>query len=173
MRREILLGRDPAVEVVAELQVAGAVAAVGAVEIEVHVGARDAAAPAPQLLAEGDHAEGARGGGAVLGRGERHAVDVGRRQAAACLRLRRALAQRLAEEKQRRAGAVADGRLGDDDRHRQEALLLQQPLGSVQLAVLRIGELRERVRRQEKENEKPRPHSQSVSITPTPIRFIL
>ena len=47
---------------------------------------------------------------------------------------------RLAEEEQRRAAAVADRGLGDDDRHRQEALAVEQPFGGVELAVLGVGE---------------------------------
>src|SRR6185436_7438453 len=133
-----LLRGDPALDVVAELQVARAVGAVRAVEVEVDVGPRDAAPVAPELVGEGHHAEGAADLGAVLRRRERHAVDVRRREAAALLRLGHCVADRFAEEEQRRAGAVADRRLGDEDRHRQEAFALEQPLGRVELAVLGI-----------------------------------
>ena len=85
-------------------------------------------------------AAGAHHLGAVLGRRRTRRVDVGRRQALAGLHRRRALAKRFAEKHQRRAGAVADGRLGDDDRHRQEALAVEQPLGGVERAVLRVSE---------------------------------
>src|SRR5262249_33500585 len=71
---------------------------------------------------------------------ERHAVDVRRREPTAFLRFRDGLADRLAEEKQRSAGAIAYCRLGDDDRHRQEAFALEQPLRTVELAVLGIPE---------------------------------
>ena len=73
----------------------------------------------------------------------------------------RPLAERLAEPEQRRAAAVADRRLGDDDRHRQEALLVEQPRRSVERAVLGVGEhaavLRERLGAEQQPRIKNRP----------------
>src|SRR6185312_8419235 len=133
-----LLRRDESVQVVADAAVGGAGHAAGAEEIEVDVGEADAAAPAPAIVVEGDHAAGAAELGAVFSGGERNRVDVGRRDMPAVLAASGRLTDRLAAEEQRRAGAVPDRRLGDEDRHRQEAFAVEQPLGRVELAVLGI-----------------------------------
>src|SRR6185295_15111977 len=91
--------------------VGGAGHAAGAEEIEVDVGEADAAAPAPAIVVEGDHAAGAAELGAVFSGGERNRVDVGRRDMPAVLAASGRLTDRLAEEEQRRAGAVPDRRL--------------------------------------------------------------
>src|SRR6185295_10290700 len=78
--------------------------------------------------------------GTVLGGGEGGKIKVRRREALAGLDVAFALAERFAEEEQRRARAVADRGLGDDDGHRQEALAVEQELGGVEGTVLRIAE---------------------------------
>ena len=137
-----LLRREHAVDVVADLLVSGAEAAAGAVEIEVDIGEPDEAAPAPVVVVERDESARAGDACAVFGGGERREIDVGRRKALSRRHLGAALAERFAEEDQRGAGTVAHGGLGDDDRHRQEALPVEQPFGGVEGAVLGILEQR-------------------------------
>jgi hypothetical protein len=55
---------------------------------------------------------------------------------AVALLLLRCVTQRFAEEHQRRTAADTHGRLGDDDRHRQKAAVVEQPFRHVESAVV-------------------------------------
>jgi hypothetical protein len=137
------LRRRPTIEVVADLAIAGAEVAAQAVEVEVDVRLTDTTAVSPAIFLEGQHRTGAAALRAVLGPRGARAVNVRRRDVSA-VRLRGDIPDRFAEEHQRDTTAIADGRLGDDNRYRQKALAIEQPLGRIQLVVLRILELAER-----------------------------
>jgi hypothetical protein len=132
-----LLRRSPPVKRVADLEIIRAEIAADTVEVEVHLGAPDAAAVSPAVFVEGQHCAESAELRAVLRRRDRRTVDVRRRDVTAP-GLRGRIAERFTKEGDREPAAVADRRLGDHDRDRQKAPAVEQPFRQVYVTVFRV-----------------------------------
>ncbi len=128
----------------------------------------EAAAPTKTIVVEAHHAAAGAEPGAVLGGAAADEVDVGRCESALILPAARRLANRLAKERRHHAAAEAQRRLGDDDRHRQEALAVEQPLRQIEVAVVGIFQVLEplgsvRRRHRQQHRHQPRGHESGAS----------
>jgi hypothetical protein len=156
-----LLDRRPAVGVVADR---GRESSAEAEEIEVRIQARDAAAPAIAVIVEAHHSACGAEPGAVLRGQAADDEDVGGLGPAVFQGLHCRFAYRLAKKEGEQARAVADGRLRDNHRNRQEAFPVEQPFGEIEAPVLRVAERPEafaavsgRDRQRERKNDAEQP----------------
>jgi hypothetical protein len=112
--------------------------AVAGVEVQVHRAVAAAPREADVVLLPGAEVAAAGEPCAVLGAPAEDGRDAGWQAQGLVRRPLLLVLLAAVEEQQRGAAAVADRRLRDDDGHGQEAALVEQPLGGVELPVRRI-----------------------------------